>query len=288
MNKNIEKIFLGLLWLMTVSLAITFWMSINYGFNIFSGAHWTYLSSLQASRAQIKPGFYTSLIVALIIALCGLYFLVRPRFRKINFKNQPEKQTEQTPTVVVSQTSTDMVRPASPLMGQIKKDAPKQTFSTAQNTTIVNPAQQQTTLIENPLASEILNVFDTAGYIMKPCKKIGKIMSPVVALGYNETLWIAASNITPDIMMDAIGQIITIFEDTLGDSANDLKLHGCIISPQEDQNPNPDMIKLFENIDKFKEFMKDKRNTLPPEHDAELFEAISTYISTVINHIGKK
>lgn len=123
---------------------------------------------------------------------------------------------------------------------------------------------------------------------MKPCKKIAQMNSPVVALAYNETLWIGASNISPNVMMDAIGNIMAIFDETLGDSANDMTIRGCIIAPSDTDNPNPEVITLFENIDKFKEFMENNKNTLPLEHDAELFEAISTYISTVVSHIGKQ
>ena len=286
MNKNFEKIFLGLLWLMMVTLAITFWMSIKYGFNILSGAHWAYLSSLQANRAQIKPGFYTSMIVALTVALGGLYMLVRPRFRKINFKKTKQEESANNTQIDQTSKSDTVIRPLSPLAGQIKKDAPKQEYSTAQNgglPTSVGVTQPA----KNPLGTEISSIFDAAGYIMKPCKKIGKLESPVVALGYNETLWIASSNVTPGDVMNAIGDIMTIFEDTLGDSANDLTLRGCIVSPSDAENPNPETIMTFENIDKFKEFIENNKNTLPPEHDAELFEAISTYVSTVMNHIGK-
>ena len=286
MNKNIEKIFLGLLWLMMVSLAITFWMSVNYGFNIFSGAHWTYLSSLQANRAQIKPGFYTSLIVALGIALGGLYFLVRPHFRKINLKQ--DNQTKDKPVLPTTPQPNSIIRPSSPLVGQIQKDAPKQIYSTATTSNAAAPTSQKPQVNENPLAEQISNVLETAGYLMKPCKKIGDLMSPVVALGYNETLWIGASNISPAAMMSAIGKITNIFEDTLGDSAHDISLHGCIIAPSDTENPDADKIALFEDIDKFKEFMENNKNVLPPDYDAELFEAISTYISTVVGHLGKQ
>lgn len=286
MNKNFEKIFLGLLWLMMVSLAITFWMSVKYGFNIFSGAHWAYLSSLQANRAQIKPGFYTSLIVALGIALIGLYFLARPHFRKIKFNKPQDNTNNQQNYTATSSLNNGQTRPASPLAGQIKKDAPKQTYSTAQTTPTSSKMPEQSN--SNPLHDEISDIFDSAGYIMKPCKKIAKMNSPVVALAYNETLWIGASNISPNVMMDAIGNIMAIFDETLGDSANDMTIRGCIIAPSDTDNPNPEVITLFENIDKFKEFMENNKNTLPPEHDAELFEAISTYISTVVSHIGKQ
>ena len=64
-------------------------------------------------------------------------------------------------------------------------------------------------------------------------------------------------------MMDAIGNIMAIFDETLGDSANDMTIRGCIIAPSDTDNPNPEVITLFENIDKFKEFMENNKNTLP-------------------------
>ena len=147
MTKKFGNILLGLLWLMTITLATTFWMNIKYGFNIFSAAHWAYLSELQAYRTQIKLDFYISLIAAIIIGLTGLYFLLRPKLQtffiepsqmpplpgRVDTPNilhhNPEEQTtppaasapQSTPTPIPRPTPT---RPMSP-MGTRKTNIPQ-------------------------------------------------------------------------------------------------------------------------------------------------------------------
>ena len=50
----------------------------------------------------------------------------------------------------------------------------------------------------------------------------------------------------------------------------------------------PFMISPFNDIGQFKQFMNGNKNTKPDNFDKELFDAISTYVSTVANYIGKE
>lgn len=292
MRNNFDKFLLGLLWLMTVALATTFWMSIRYGFDIFSAAHWAYLSGLQADRAIIKPEFYISLICALGIALIGLYIIVRPRFRKVPMPQSQETPT--TPSTTISNTNNIFVgiqRPKSPMSLNAKmarRQLPTQfTPPTQRMPTPVapSPAAPQAP-VANPLASDINSIMESVNYIMKPCKRIGKLDNPVVALGYDQTLWIATSDASPEDMVDAIQTLTAVFDDTLGDSANDITPHGCIINPTGEMDH--DLISTFANINDFKQYMNEHQNTMGEDFDRELFDAISTYISTVTNYIGKE
>ena len=121
---------------------------------------------------------------------------------------------------------------------------------------------------------------------MKQCKHIGKLQNPVVALGYNQTLWLATSNANPEDVVDAFQTLVALFDDTLGDSANDITLRGCIIAPTAPTEH--DMISTFDSVDKFKQFISEHKNTQPDGFDKELFDAISTYVSTVASYIGKE
>ncbi len=101
MKNKIDKILLGLLWLLAITLGASFWFNTVYGFNIFASQHWQYLGFMQASQTPIRTTFYISLILAVIIAFGGLYILVRPKFRNfrlpiIRIERRP-KQTNNTP-----------------------------------------------------------------------------------------------------------------------------------------------------------------------------------------------
>ena len=311
MTKNFENFLLGLLWLLSISLAVTFWMNINYGFNVLSSAHWAYLSELQASRTQIKFDFYISLISAIVIGLVGLYIIVRPRDKKITASEvSPESKFDIPRTQVAPQKNTQKSqiqehaaqiepvpskpkiivqnRPLSPSGISSPVHTPRQTL-TPPTEKVVPPVP--TLISEKPNIaksnSELQTEFETLGYIIKPCNKIGKITKPVVALGYDNTLWIGASKESVKSMQDSIQTLISIFDDTLGDSASDIIVHGCIVDTNETSD-NPELISTFTNINEFKGFMNDKYNKKPDDFDDDLFDAISTYISTVTNYIGKE
>ncbi len=300
MRNNFDKFLLGLLWLMTVALATTFWMNIRYGFDIFSGAHWEYLSGLQADRAIIKPEFYISLIFAIGIALIGLYAIVRPRFRKVPMpqsQSVPAAPTAPTPVApTMNNNFVGMQRPKSPVslnakmarrqtQEQLTPPTQRVPVQAAPKPMVPTPSIPQTPSA-NPLAKDINAILESVKYIMKPCKRIGKLNNPIVALGYDQTLWIATSNVDSTDMVDAIQTLVGVFDDTLGDSANDITPHGCIIGPKGESNN--DLISTFATINDFKQYMNEHQNTMSADFDKELFDAISTYISTVTNYIGKE
>ena len=304
MTKKIGNLLLGLLWLMTITLATTFWMNTKYGFNIFSAAHWAYLSEMQAYRTQIKIDFYISLIAAIIIALTGLYFLLRPKLQTFfiepsqmpplpnqvtapNILHHHETDTQQAEqtnnTMSRPEIRPTMTRPASPMA--TSNNRPR-LLTPAPNLTPRLNTQSQSSA-ESPHMIEISSTMENAGYIVKPCARIGKLIKPVVALSYDQTVWVCSENISTADMKDALQTLIAIFDDTLGDSANDLTVHGCIIGAPE-KSSDPDLISTFNTLDEFKEFMNAHPNNKPDDYDAELFDAISTYISTVTNYIGKQ
>ena len=278
---------LGLLWLMTVALAITFWMNIRYGFNIMSAAHWEYLSTLQASRASIKPEFYLSIIGAIFVGIAGMYLLVRPRFRKIVL-TPPAPTQAQIPsaTVVPARPKAPTGMRAISVRPQIQKPSNMVPAIAPRPKPLATPPAVQNKEPENPLGEKIKSVFESAGYVMKPCKKLGRLVNPVVALGYDNMVWIGISNNSTENMQDAIQTLVTIFDDTLGDMANDMSLHGCIIKPTESGNNNPDLISTFASIEEFSEFMKKYQNKKPDDFDNELFDAVSTYVTTVTGYTG--
>lgn len=288
MRKNFDKILLGTLWLLVVLLATTFWMNITFGFNLFSGAHWAYLSELQAKKATIQPRFYMSLIGGILIALIGLYLLLRPK----STHSTPEPAPE-TPAATPSHESTVFnSRPMSPLGNR-----PRTTYQQPTNiptapisTPIASQPQTQFTQPKpnsNPFAKEIQSILESGGYQIKPCNKISDILSPVVTLGYNHTLYIVTSCVKTDDLETAITTLSTLFLDTLGDTANDITIRGIIINPKDNTNTNSETVTIFTNMAAFRQFVSDNPNTQPEDYDQELFEAMDTYITTVTGYIGK-
>ena len=179
-------------------------------------------------------------------------------------------------------------RPLSPSNAISPAPQPRQTFTPPiPKATQPIPNANSTKSTPQTPNPEIQNIFESFGYIIKPCRKIGNLAAPTVALGYDNTLWIVASNVKFDDMQDAIQTLIALFDDTLGDAASDIIIHGCIIGGTE-KSDNPELISTFTNMDALKQFISEHPNTKPDDFDSDLFDAISTYISTVMNYIGKE
>ena len=88
-------------------------------------------------------------------------------------------------------------------------------------------------------------------------------------------------------MLDAIQTLVTIFDDTLGETANDISVRGFIISPSEPVKRQDELIVTFDSNADFIKYVNEHKNEKPEDYDAELFDAFSTYISTVTGYIGK-
>ena len=282
-------------------------MNTNYGFDMLSAAHWEYLATLQAHRSEIKPDFYISLIGALFIALIGLYLIVRPRTRRIKMQTpeatktniivqptqpiiqpktetpKPEKEPDFTPRLAPAISLS--ARPISP-MGLRPPTTQPRTVPTPP----LQPAPKITApapKVQNTTPPEIQQALEANEYIIKKCDRIGKLQNPIVAVAYNQTVWIVATKTAPDNMVDAIQTLVTIFDDTLGDTANDIKLRGFIINPTEPNKRSDNLIITFDNTTDFVKYVNEHKNTKLDDYDAELFDAFSTYISTVTGYIGK-
>ncbi len=317
MKRFFEKFLWGILWLLSITLVTTLWMNTNYGFDMLSAAHWEYLGTLQANRSEVKPDFYISLIGALFIALIGLYLIMRPRTRRIKPtepaksniiivsqqpvvqpapKPEPPKQ-EKTETKIERGEQTFTPRPAPAISLSNRPISPMGLRPPTQQrptTTVPTPPLQPTPKIntnapvaQNTNSPEIQRALESSGYIIKKCDRIGKLQNPTVAIAYDQSVWIIATKASPDTMVDAIQTLVTIFDDTLGETANDIKLRGFIIEPTEPVKRSDNIIITFDNTADFVKYVNEHKNTKPDDYDAELFEAFSTYISTVTGYIGK-
>ena len=311
MNKKIDNILLGTLWLLGATLGTCFWFNIRFGFNIFSGAHWDFLATQQATRQPVSFWFYFSLVMAVIITLGGLYIFIRPHFRKIKL-NTPKKQenkptqpvTQIAPaqtqnTQAIEQTST-MAEPAphQPAIPEIRlarpprlNIGPANTFSAPTPT----PAQTMPAATPGPITSnqstpapqdfsEIRDIFSDANYVIKKEPFINGIKIPLFAIGTDEVLYMGAYGISTGKMNQCRNKLLAVFHDTLEDI--EIHVNAFVLNPTDLGSPESNEILTFESVEQLREYISVRPNPTLAD-DNENFEAYSEYISTVVEYIGK-
>lgn len=290
MNKKFDSILPCALWVLAMGLATLFWFNVRYGFNLFSTAHWQYLAYLQAAQIPVRGGFYTSIILCIIIILIGLYMLVRPRLRKIKFDKQRTKKTnlEQIKTDIPAQnapttkptTQQAPIAPARPprlnMSGAIQM--PKQT---PQPVAMPVPPTPQPT--QDPRIGEI---FTNAGYLVKKNAKISGVQTALIAIGLNENMYVGAIDIPTTDMRRLIDRLQQVFSDTLDDIY--INVNGFVINAPDVATSEFQDILMFPSVDALGEYIAQNPNGEISAADQDDFNAYSEYIDTVINFIGQK
>ena len=150
MMNRINNLLIGLLWLLASTLGATFWFNTMFGFNIFSLAHWQHLAYMQATGQAVKPTFYISIVVIVLVMLFGLYKLLQPRFRHITMpifdrENSPAQSqtiTTSTQTVVQPVAAT---KPAAPAPTETHTVTPPEQKPVETTTPVQTPTAPTTT-----------------------------------------------------------------------------------------------------------------------------------------------
>lgn len=307
MNNKLDKILLAILWLTASTLVACFWFNIRFGFNIFSGAHWHHLAYMQATKTPVSSVFYISIIASVVITMFGLYMLVRPRLRKITLpardikKTAPAPQpapTDKTATVTTPTQTTPQPTPAIPEINLARPPRLNMGTPAPENTQIftapppgatisptapvapIAPATQQAPA-DNP---ELREIFESTGYTIKPTPRINTPIS-LLAIGANETVWIGGIGITTDAIQTVIDKMQQIFSDTLDDI--EIAVNGFIISAPDADTPSAPEILTFDSTDSLRNYMEQHSNPPLDPDDAENFDAFSSYMSTVVEYLGK-
>ncbi|MBQ7127695.1 MAG: hypothetical protein IJO18_01795 [Alphaproteobacteria bacterium] len=301
MKKNFENILLGLLWLMVATLGTTFWFNTRFGFNLFSGAHWDYLATQQASRTPVSFWFYFSFVAATFITLFVLYLLIKPRRRHIKIsapqkpntapKTNPDASqiniipgtVQHAPTTPVAPTAAPMPpRPPRLNIAPANTFAPATPMPTTMTPTI--PATATTPSVQTKQDwPEIREIFSMAGYVIKPEPFINGKKMALLAIGTDEVLYLGAVGISTSQMQGCVNKLQQIFRDTLDDI--EITVNAFVLNPT---GTNADeSILTFNSIDELRHYMNEHRNTPLNTDDAENFAAYSEYITTVIEYIGK-
>ena len=307
MRDKLNNILLGLLWMLAVTLGACFWFNTRFGFNIFSSAHWQYLAYMQAANASVSPMFYISLALIIIVAIVGLYFFIRPRFRRIRFarpgnatgqkkstRPEPEK-TQIAPARATDNTAytVDIMRgetqtaPATPRPAYTAPRPPRLNldagggFNATASTTPTTPTPAETQTREYP---EIREIFENAGYTVKKTPTIEGLRPAVIAIGTDEQMWIGAVDVENKRLRAVMDRFASVFADTL--DGIEIDIHGFIVAPNN--AIAGDGILTFENVDGLRRYIAAHPNTAPQsDGERESFDAYSEYIDTVLNYIGK-
>ena len=309
MNIKLDKILLCILWLLAVTLGTSFVFNTIFGFNIFSAAHWQYLSYLQASKEPVSNVFYILLVILIFITIFGLYVLFVPRLRTIKFPKifKRNKQNQQT-NVPNNQTdsSTLDILPAEEQGVQVTRpqninvttmrpprlhlsiptstNTLKESSSTPYPQRQQNTAQTPATATKNADYSEINDIFTQFGYTVKQAPRINGIQTALLAIGNEETLWLGTVGIKTTELRSMIDKISQIFSDTLDDIY--INVNGFIINAVDASTSESEDILMFNSISDLQEYLQTVPNPPLNEDEKENFEAYSEYIDTVLKYIG--
>lgn len=318
MKTRIDYLLLEILWLLAVTLGLAFWMTTRYAFNIFSDTHWKYLGGLQATGASVRTGFYVSLVVGVIIALGGMYILVRPRLRKIKIRFPKIKLTRHkkhdatpapTPAPIAPVTSTTPASMPAPIVATKSMGRPPRpnTMFGAPSAAPIGPTPPATPATPiTPVAPvapidnrdthtsvmsmsaqhpEIRRIFESAGYTVKDVPSIRGFSPVLFAIGANEVLWIGGLDASTRDVRNAITALNKVFTDTLDDI--EISVNGFAINAPDAATSEFQDILMFPDAHALGEYMAAHPNDTTDE-DPENFDAYSEYIDTVIKYIGKK
>ena len=297
MRNKFDKFLLTLLWLSIALLGTCFWFNIKFGFNIFSKANWNYLAYMQASQQPINTTFYISLAVCIFISIFGLYLLLRPRYRKIKLAKSTTTNTSPT-------TNEQLTNPYSyaPVQERPKRlnvqHIPLPTTLTQSgaqpDAPVALPVPQTTPTAPAPTSApvaseskwnkaEITAIFESAKYIIKNTPKISGLQTILFAIGTDETVWIGAADCAPEQLSKRIDVVQQVFADTLEDI--EIKINGFVLNSTLPESTSG--ILVFDNTEHLREYVNKHPNTPPSADEEENFEAFSSYITTVIEYLGR-
>lgn len=282
MKKKFDNILLIILWLLAMCLGTCFWLNTRYGFNMFYGPHWEYLSYAQASNLNINKWFYVSIVVAIVITIIGLYLIVTPNIlskckRFKNIKTANEKQSAQPTNESQAATINEPVRPPRPNTPIVVNSAPINPVKT--EPTNIAPTQMATT---PQYTDELKQIFQDAGFVVKQAPIINGVQTSLFAAGTGEVVYIGATGITHDKMQSAIDKLRGVFSDTLDDI--EININAFIVAPLD--NSDNDSIIDFATIDDLREYIQAHTNPPLPDDDDGNFDAFSSFITTVAEYIG--
>lgn len=269
MKHKINLFLISTLWLLAIILGASFLINTQFGFNIFSAAHWQYLGGLQASGANIDKLFYVFMGGSLILAIFGLFLLIHPMPRKINMNTEPAQKPDAINIIPNIPNTPDMVRP------------PRLTIEKTNNYMSAKSDNLQSSSELNKIdySSDIQKIFTDAKYIIKKPPKILLVKPVLFAVGADEVLWIGCQNTKISDFEVALNKVESIFTETLEDIKITIK--PFII----DDQASSDKINVYKSVDELRHDVPENRQI--SDSETEDFQAYSDYIDTVSDYLSK-
>ena len=300
MKKQIDFILLGTLWVLAVALGAGFWFNTQFGFDIFSGAHWAYLGGIQASGATVRPIFYASIAVTVTVLVGGMYLLMLPRVRGLRLgarmrrrdrrkMTPPPAQPAPTHVAPVEKTSTPDIADVRPGPAPAMTRPPRLNFginppvrpATPTAAPMPTTSSRITTGPDDATIDKMKTIFTDAGYTVKPNPRITGIPMALWAIGGGETLWMGTVGIPVDRMTTALGKVKSIFHDTLDDIV--IHTHAFTIGT----GTGTDDVHVFATMDDLRDYIAAHPATEIPDGGQDDFDAYGEYIDTVANYLNK-
>ena len=318
MNKHIEHFLLSVLVAMSVLLGLTFWLNINFGFNLLSATHWHELALMQASNAIIDKSFYISIAVAIFIFILSIYIIYRPRFRKIPLQRPQNIEIKTLPAIIKSENENtqmtteekDDKNPAIPenteqkpmqnpqieqpkienitpqpinLARPPKLNLPTNMAQIAENQYNTQLATQQNAASATQYDDTLAEIFSNTAYLVKKNRTIAGLTTNLIAIGNHELFWVGCVDCDINKMKTLINKIKETFTQTLPDIP--ITVYSFILDTKKMYETDPDIF-IFHDIDDVRKFIYDNQGTdIPPEYQED-FDAYSEYVDTVLMLLG--
>lgn len=277
MRNILNNFLLSVLWLTAVTLGATFWFGARFGFALLSRAHWTYLGTAQATQTPIATSFYISMIVIAIIAISGLYLIVRPRPRKIALGGNVFSDTKPEPLLQITHQSLPKINQQSAIINQQSSARPPRLVlpKIIQQPTQANNQPPTRTTNTNTNHDDIEQIFRDTGYIVKPAPRIAGLRPALFAIGADETLWVGADVADSEKLTTVVERLRALFVETLEDIT--INIRSFTIGAGGE----------FADADALREYLTQNPNRQLTDSETDDFNAYSEYIDTVANYFNK-
>lgn len=298
MKNKFEYILLSILLGTSVLLGLSFWLNINFGFNLFYAKHWEELAKLQASHVPITPGFYISIVIAVLIFITGIFVIYKAENNRTKVAPTVIQQKKDTKDVIntihIQKTDTKTESGSdepTTTVPEIQLSRPPRLNLPTNMAQIAAQRQQaiqeektftQPTIQQNPYTSEIVQIFSDAGYTIKKNPTISGFTPDLFAIAPNEVLYIGAVDAKMDNMQRAVEKLNSVFTETLEDIQ--IQITPFILDTINQYQSNDSMM-IFKSVDELKQFISKNQIDTISENDVENFEAYSEYIDTIIQYI---
>ena len=278
MKKYLGQILSSILLGTSVLLALSFWLNVNFGFNLFYAQHWNELAQLQASHEHINNVFYVSIGIAILVFIVGLYMILKPRNNGATKKNIDIPQQKTATNIVIEKNvehaQQDTTRNTIALSSPPKLNLPRNTAKLA--------SQRYAELVtQQDYDSQLSEIFTNAGYVIKPNITVNGFTTNLFAIGTGEKVWFGAINCDLDKFKSAVNRLNSIFTETLEDVP--INVSAFILDTKGLYNTDNTTL-IFHTLDELKEFMATQPNPPLPDSERENFDAYSNYIDTVIQY----